>query len=92
MSKRNTRYGIYIKVMGLSLIFALVGLWFYVRTIPLNETNQKLAIQIQQMKEDNRRLELDILSRSNLKAVESIAEDHLHMHPAQHPHIVIVTP
>ncbi|MEK7298403.1 MAG: hypothetical protein AAB066_00775 [Candidatus Margulisiibacteriota bacterium] len=59
-------------VVGFALAF--VGLIYYVKTVPLNEENQKLAAQISALQKENIALYLTILDQNQLQRLDALAE------------------
>ncbi|MFT5170277.1 MAG: cell division protein FtsL [Candidatus Marinamargulisbacteria bacterium] len=79
MKLQNKRFAFYISFYAFITIFAIVGLVFNVKTMPLNTEIRNLNQAIKQAEDKNKRLLFEMTSKSSLAKIDEIARHKLNM-------------
>ncbi|MCP4051175.1 MAG: hypothetical protein GY730_10780 [bacterium] len=89
MNLKNKRLVFYISTYILIALFAILGLIYNTKAIPINENISQTSQKLSKLKEDNRKLYLELHSRTTLEAIEKYAAITLNMVPAPEIHYLI---
>ena len=90
MARTKSRKGFYTLLYMMCLAFALIGLIFNIRTVPLVDESQKLLLKIHHLDEMNQSLRLALLVHTRPDAIEWSAAHTLHMVPEDHVTYVLL--
>jgi|APSaa5957512576_1039674.scaffolds.fasta_scaffold127444_1 hypothetical protein len=81
--KKRKRWKVYLFAYVFTALIAIVGLIVNIRTVALNDANQKLSKQVKILQEENQKLNLAGLQATRLEEVERVASDNLLMVPTR---------